>query len=84
MDLETFANGITLRGIQPADPGVVLAADRRQVAEVCTADFSNTVFPEEDALYKDLLREVCKTPRMSTVAIGALIHRIVREMRPEH
>ena len=84
MELEAFAKGIAFKGIQPFDPGVFLAVDTERIAQVCTADFSNTVFPEKDSLYKTLLAEVCKTPRMSTLAIGVLIHKIVCEMSPEH
>ncbi len=40
----------------------------------------NTRFPEDDRAMKESLREICRIPRMSTLAIGGMINRAVREM----
>ena len=41
----------------------------------------NTLLPEEDAAMKERLRDVCLIPKMSTLAVGALINRGVAEMQ---
>lgn len=46
-------------------------------------EFWNTSFPEDDAGMKRSLKEVCIIPRMSTLAIGGMINRGVREMQSD-
>lgn len=82
MDISEFVNGITFKLVQPMDMGVVLAIDNPVIVAQCTFDTDITVLPEMDAEYKALLRDVMKMPRMSTFAIGAIIHRCVAEMDP--
>jgi hypothetical protein len=42
----------------------------------------NTVLPAKDAEMRERLKEVCKIPRMSTFAIGAMINQAVAQMKP--
>ena len=44
-------------------------------------EFANTKIPERGAEMKDILRDICNIPRMSTFAIGAIINEGVSRMR---
>jgi hypothetical protein len=43
-------------------------------------EFWNTRLPEDDAGMKRSLRDICRIPRMSTLAVAGMINRGVREM----
>lgn len=45
-------------------------------------DSLNTVLPPDSLEASQRFREVSKTPKMSTIAIGAIIDQLVRQMRP--
>jgi hypothetical protein len=83
-DYPKFANGFTFRFIQPQDPltrwQLRAAAWFRRVG--MTFDLLNTRFPPGSAGVKAAVKPVCRIPRMSTPAVGALINRGVAEMAP--
>ncbi|MEI7449610.1 MAG: class I SAM-dependent methyltransferase [Desulfomonile sp.] len=43
-------------------------------------EFINTALPEGESALKNSLRDVCRIPKMSTLAIGAMINRAVSEL----
>jgi Methyltransferase domain len=79
-----FAKGFSFRFIRPEDPltrwWLRLAAWYGRFGG--TFDLLNTRFPPGSARVKAALKPVCRIPRMSTPAVGALIHRGVAEMAP--
>lgn len=68
LDFDSFCQGISFRLLQPHEP----------VAPV--AEEANTVFPENDALIKQLLAPLAALPKMSTLALGAIIQKAVSQM----
>ncbi|GAB4141334.1 MAG: hypothetical protein Tsb009_11110 [Planctomycetaceae bacterium] len=47
-------------------------------------EVANTVLPDDQQEMRERLKHVCKLPRMSTFAVGAIINRAVSEMSPGH
>jgi hypothetical protein len=81
-DYAAFANGFTFRFVNPGDP---LTRWWLRVAAWCrrfgaTFDLMNTRFPSGSGEVRTALKPVCRIPRMSTPAIGALINRGVAAM----
>jgi hypothetical protein len=83
-DYARFASGFRFRFLQPQDPltrwWLRAAAWLRRVG--ATFDWLNTRFPPGAERVRDNLKPVCRIPRMSTPAVGALINRGVSEMAP--
>lgn len=77
MDCKNYISGITFSFIQPLDSGVGLFTNLGIPSEV---DIRNTNLPYNDKETKNALAEVCKIPRMSTFAVGAIINFIVSGM----
>ena len=79
-----FANSFTFRFIRPDDPlsrwWLRAASWYRRLGGAF--DFLNTRFPPGSTATKAALKPVCRIPRMSTPAIGALINRGVASMAP--
>jgi len=46
-------------------------------------EFINTAIPEDGAAMKKRLKSLCAIPKMSTLALGAMINRGVKQMAPE-
>jgi len=83
-EYRAFATGFTFRFLQPADP---VTRWWLRVAGWCSRmgvnfDLLNTRFPEGSETVKTSLKPICRIPRMSTPAIGALINRGVALMPP--
>lgn len=87
LGLADYLQGITFRLIQPNE---VVPPDyndfQRYVAQHfhTTVDIINTRLPENEAQTVALLQPLCRVPRMSTFALGAMINRIVAEMPDDH
>jgi hypothetical protein len=83
-DYTAFANGFRFRFVRPQDPltrwWLRAAAWLRRVGG--TFDLLNTRFPPGAAAVKAALKPICRVPRMSTPAVGALINRGVAAMAP--
>ncbi|MCU0820970.1 MAG: class I SAM-dependent methyltransferase [Spirochaetes bacterium] len=77
MDFKSYISGINFSFIQPFDSGVGLFTN---LMIPSTVDIRNTNLPYDDKETKETLAEVCKVPRMSTFAIGAIINLIVKNM----
>jgi hypothetical protein len=83
-DYASFATGFTFRFVRPHDPVTrwwVRAAAWCQQAGVAF-DLLNTRFPSGSPKEKAAIKPLCRVPRMSTPAIGALINRGVAGMAP--
>lgn len=74
MNFKTFINGIYFDLLQPN------MSPSFQIDDMTDFEFSNTVFPDKDQQIKGNLYEICKFPRMSTLALGAIINRGVSQM----
>jgi hypothetical protein len=85
MSYTDFINGISFRFIQPQtkQPIGVGTLKRALPRAGISIDMLNTVLPEQDAEMRQRLKEVCKIPRMSTFAIGAMINQAVAQMQPD-
>lgn len=84
-DLSLYASKISFRFIEPSTASRTIGLIQRRAAGFLrrrgvAMDVLNTRIPEDEAGTKDGLRELSKIQRMSTIAIGALINKIVREM----
>jgi tetratricopeptide (TPR) repeat protein len=75
-DIEDFVSKITFRWLPPdhVTPPQMHELHGRGL------EFSNTVFPERDAEIKESLLRLQLVPRMSTMAIAAVIQRAVSQM----
>lgn len=69
LDLARFCNGIVFRHIQPHEP--VIGSWQEE---------DNTVFPENDLEIKAQLSPLKTIPKMSTLALGAIINKAVSQM----
>jgi hypothetical protein len=83
-DYAAFANGFSFRFVRPHDP---ITRWWLRAAAWCqnvgmAFDLLNTRFPAGSAGVKAAIKPICKIPRMSTPAIGALINRGVAGMAP--
>lgn len=78
-----YMYGITFRFIQPLTPWFPLspAAFTPWRRFGTFLEFFNTMIPSRERELKQNLRRICNIPRMSTLAIGALINRGVSQMR---
>jgi hypothetical protein len=81
-DYAAFANGFSFRFVHPRDPLTrwwlrVAAWCRRLGTEF---DLLNTRFPTGAEAVRTAIKSVCRVPRMSTPAVGALINRGVAAM----
>jgi hypothetical protein len=78
-----YIYGITFRFIKPLTPWFPLspAAFTPWRRFGTFLEFFNTMFPSRERELKQNLQRVCNIPRMSTLAIGALINRAVSQMR---
>lgn len=79
-----FLDGFTFRFVRPNEP---MTRQWLRVAAWCRRvgvafDMLNTRFPTGSAGLKTAIKPVCRVPRMSTPAIGALINRGVANMGP--
>src|SRR5438067_194208 len=84
MDYVEFARGIKFRFLQPEEPlGTPNALKLREASGNLPADFVNTKLPAEEEQIRLPLLELSSFPRMSTLANGAIINRIVSEMPPD-
>lgn len=77
MDYKSYISSISFSLINPSDTGIYLISDPSVPSIV---DIKNTILPTDDEKMKSILSEICKIPRMSTFAIGAIINLIVSEM----
>src|SRR5688572_4834609 len=85
MDYADFINHISFRYIKPTTkPFPGLGTLKRTMLKTGMAlDVLNTTLPEKQQEMKARLKEVCKVPRMSTFAVGAMINRGVSQLRPD-
>lgn len=75
MDLiEDFCNGITFQYLLPQ------MAFPENLRLPVSKEFANVKFPQEDEQIKRLLLNIAEMPRMSSLAIGGIIHWLVRQM----
>ncbi len=86
MDYQDYLTGISFRFLQP-DTKVnknfaKILSDLSRVG--FPLQFWNTVLPENDKATKRALRKVCRVPKMSTFAMGAIINRGVSQMPEGH
>ena len=84
IEYEAFANGFAFRFVRPHDP---VTGGWLRVTAWCRRvgvafDLLNTRFPTGSAGVRAAIKPVCRVPRMSTPAIGALINRGVAGMAP--
>ena len=83
-DYAAFANGFEFRFVRPQDPltrwWLRVAAWYRRFGG--SFDLLNTRFPKGTKATRAALKPLCRFPRMSTPAIGALINRGVAAMAP--
>ncbi|WP_169727978.1 class I SAM-dependent methyltransferase [Adhaeribacter aquaticus] len=84
MSYADFINKISFRFLQPQTKQPIgLGTLKRTLPKAgISLDVLNTVLPEQDAEMKDRLKEVCKVPRMSTFAVGAMINKAVSQLKP--
>ena len=94
MDYADFLSGISFRFIQPHTPmpirkdyydrrlGWIMAEGRVGLPEKIGVglEYLNTVFPENRKQIKERMRTLSRVPKMSTLAIGAMINRGVAQM----
>lgn len=82
MTYTDFIQGISFRFIQPKTKQPLgMGTLKRILPKVgLSLDVLNTILPEQDAALKASLKEVCRVPRMSTFAVGAMINRAVAQM----
>jgi hypothetical protein len=83
MDWKSYITKIEFSGIMPQDPGLILLTGREKDPMCSIVDVGLTRLPEDDAAMKQRLTPLCKIPRMSTFAIGAIINRAVQAMPPD-
>lgn len=81
MDIKNFIQGISFSGLKPTDPGIALMCGSAQNCICTRADLAITHFAENEALIKERLSDICAIPRMSTIAIGAIINQLVGTLR---
>ncbi|MCA9781355.1 MAG: class I SAM-dependent methyltransferase, partial [Candidatus Eremiobacteraeota bacterium] len=74
--LEEFAKGIEFRFCPPETGlnNLFLWEPAKSIESI------NTVFPVDDKILKDRLRPIADVPRMSTLALAAIINRAVEQM----
>lgn len=84
MPYADFISNISFRFIQPdTKQPLGLGTLKRTLPKLgLSLDVLNTTLPEKDAELKQNLQAVCKVPRMSTFAIGAMINQAVVQMAP--
>jgi methyltransferase family protein len=93
LDYETFLSSISFKFLQP---DAVRGTDNRYLVErgdrpparllelpYAPVDLANTMLPSREPVRRGL-RELCELPRMSTVAIAAMINEAVARMPPSH
>jgi hypothetical protein len=82
MAYDDYVSGICFRYIKPLTvlPGKYDLGDRLLRSVGIYLDVINTRLPNNDHSMKERLREICKMPRMSTFAIGAMINYGVSQM----
>ncbi|MBF0425181.1 MAG: class I SAM-dependent methyltransferase [Magnetococcales bacterium] len=80
ISLEQFVAGIGFSGLSPEEPGLILLTGSTPDPIPTRADWHLTRFPEDDDLYHRRLEPLCAVPRMATMAIGAIINRIVSSL----
>lgn len=68
MSFKEFISGISFRSLQPHMPPTYID------------EFSNTILPDEDEQMKKMLLEICSIPKMSTLALGAIINKGIAQM----
>ncbi|MAT14910.1 MAG: hypothetical protein CMJ46_06530 [Planctomyces sp.] len=82
MEFAEFVKGVRFRFLQPERPRPSgfrgLATLLRKVG--LHLEVMNTVLPEQDDELKARFKRICKIPRMSTFAIGAMINRAVSSL----
>ena len=85
MNFADYVNNIEFRIFQPeTKPFTGLGALKNILLKANSPlDVFNTILPEKHEEMKVRLREVCKVPRMSTFAVGAMINRAVSELKPD-
>jgi hypothetical protein len=85
MTYAEFVKNISFRFINPATKQPLgVGTLKRALPKIgLSLDVFNTILPERDHEFKSRLKTVCKIPRMSTFAVGAIINRGVAEMNPE-
>lgn len=79
MNFEEYISKISFRLNKPQEPSAI---DRKNVNRL-SFELENTILPHEDIIMKKRLQEVCKIPKMSTFAIGAIINKAVSTMKAD-
>lgn len=77
--LNGFLRGISFDWLQPADPIPSLLAERAG----SELEYGNTCFAFDDERIKQRFARLELVPRMSTLAIHAVLHRAVADMPPD-
>ncbi len=82
MSYKEFLNGITFRLVNPeSNIPIWLCRLLNSITKIgLSFDRWITILPESDKYYKDLLKELCMIPKMSSFAMGAIINRGVAGM----
>src|SRR6188508_851270 len=94
MDYADFVAQISFNFLQPgALPGgdgrFLIAREGREAARMLElpggpVDFANTSLAAGEERRKEAMRPLCDMPRMSTLAVAAIINRGVAQMEPDH
>ncbi len=84
MTYAEFVKNISFRFIKPSTKQPLGTGTLKRTLPKLglSLDVLNTKLPEKHAEWKERLKTVCKIPRMSTFAVGAMINRGVSEMKP--
>lgn len=78
MKYKKYLNRISFSSLQPnMEPSI-------PIEDQVHFELANTQFPEEDEIMKYSLYEISKIPRMSTIALGAIINKGVAQMNSNH
>lgn len=84
MEFEEFVQGIKFKFLQPSRPRPkgFRAANMFLRKFGVHLEVANTCLPCDEAELRHRMRAVCRVPRMSTFAVGAIINRAVAELPP--
>ncbi|MFE5320700.1 class I SAM-dependent methyltransferase [Paenibacillus sp. NPDC056579] len=78
MELKQYMNGISFSLVQPS------VVPHFHIYNMLDFELANTLLPENDKQMKESLYWICTLPRMSTLALGAIINKAVSQMDERH
>jgi hypothetical protein len=82
MSFEQYINGVTFKFLQPDRPKTKFYERLDSILSVFnySLEIINTSIQDDEGSMKKNMKEICRIPKMSTFAIGAMINRGVRQM----